>query len=76
MSEEKNTTASSEDAVVEKVVEKTTENKPKKEKALKGVFLLSPTGRFGLGYNAGEKASLPELQALELEEAGYFKLDK
>jgi hypothetical protein len=47
-----------------------------KEKKLKGVFILSPTGRFGLGYNVGEEASLGELQALELEEAGYFKLSK
>jgi len=50
--------------------------KAEKEKRLKGVFILSPTGRFNLGYNVGESASLPELQALELEEAGYFKLDK
>lgn len=55
-----------------------TSNSPKaeKEKLVKGVFVLSPTGRFNLAYNVGEKASLPELQALELEEAGYFKLDK
>lgn len=45
-----------------------------KEKTIKGIFLLSPTGRFGLGYNAGEEASLPELQARELDEAGYFKI--
>jgi hypothetical protein len=50
--------------------------KPVKEKQLKGIFLLSPTGRFGLAYSAGEKASLPELQATELEEAGYFRIDK
>lgn len=47
-----------------------------KEKLIKGKFVLSPTGRFGLAYNAGESASLPELQANELEEAGYFKFDK
>lgn len=47
-----------------------------KDKKLKGVFILSPTGRFGLGYNVGEEASLAELQALELEEAGYFRLSK
>ena len=47
-----------------------------KEKTVKGVFVLSPTGRFNLGYNAGEKASLPELQAIELEASGYFKIDK
>lgn len=47
-----------------------------KEKLIKGKFLLSPTGRFNLAYNAGESASLPELQAIELEEAGYFKFDK
>jgi NADH dehydrogenase/NADH:ubiquinone oxidoreductase subunit G len=50
--------------------------KEQKEKLVKGKFLLSPTGRYGLGYNEGEKASLPELQALELEEAGYFRIGK
>lgn len=49
--------------------------KTEKVKLVKGKFLLSPTGRFGLAYNAGEKASLPELQAKELDEAGYFKID-
>jgi hypothetical protein len=74
MSEEKDMTAPLEGAVIEKVVEKTTENKPKKEKTLKGTFILSPTGRFNLAYSVGEDASLPELQAKELEEAGYFKI--
>ena len=41
-------------------------------KLVKGKFLLSPTGKFSLAYNAGEEASLPELQANELKEAGYF----
>lgn len=50
--------------------------KAEKEKYLKGVFVVSPTGKYSLAYNVGESASLPELQALELEEAGYFKLDK
>ncbi|MGQ7945014.1 hypothetical protein [Flavobacterium sp. WC2509] len=50
--------------------------KAEKEKYLKGVFVVSPTGKYNLAYNVGESASLPELQALELEEAGYFKLDK
>jgi len=45
-------------------------------KTLKGKFIVSPTGKYNLGYNVGESASLPELQAKELEEAGYFKLDK
>jgi hypothetical protein len=79
MSETLDTTAYSEEAVVEKV-ETTTEAKATKtktkEKTLKGKFLVSPTGKFNLGYNAGEEASLPELQALELEEAGYFKIEK
>lgn len=50
--------------------------KAETEKRLKGVFVVSPTGKYNLAYNVGEPASLPELQALELEEAGYFKLDK
>jgi hypothetical protein len=76
MSEETNTTAPLEGAVIEKLVEKTTDKQAKKEKSVKGVFLLSPTGRFNLAYSAGEEASLPELQALELEEAGYFRIGK
>jgi hypothetical protein len=47
-----------------------------KEKFIKGIFLVSPTARFKLGYSAGEEGSLPELQAIELEEAGYFKFTK
>lgn len=39
-------------------------------------FLLSPTGKFSLGYNPGEEVSLPELQATELIEAGYAELVK
>lgn len=50
--------------------------KTEKEKSVKGKFLLSPTGLFGLAYNVGEEATLPELQAIELEEAGYFKIGK
>jgi hypothetical protein len=42
---------------------------------IKGVFLVSPTAVYKLAYSAGE-GSLPELQALELEEAGYFKPTK
>jgi hypothetical protein len=40
------------------------------------VFLVSPTAVYKLAYSAGEEGSLPELQALELEEAGYFKPTK
>lgn len=47
-----------------------------KEKLVKGVFILSPTARFKLGYSAGEEASLPELQAQELDDAGFFKISK
>lgn len=43
---------------------------------IKVKFLLSPTGVFNLGYNPGEEASLPELQATELIEAGYAELVK
>lgn len=45
-----------------------------KSKLVKGRFLLSPTGLYNLAYNVGEEASLPELQAKELDEAGYFKI--
>jgi hypothetical protein len=47
-----------------------------KVKLIKGVFLVSPTAVYKLAYSAGEEGSLPELQALELEEAGYFKPTK
>lgn len=47
-----------------------------KTKKLKVKFLLSPTGKFGLGYNIGEVASFPGIQAEELIEAGYAKLVK
>lgn len=47
-----------------------------KAKLVKGKFLLSPTGRYNLAYNVGEEASLPELQANELDESGYFKIGK
>jgi hypothetical protein len=47
-----------------------------KGKLIKGFFLVSPTGLYKLAYSAGEKAEIPELQALELEEAGYFKPTK
>ena len=50
--------------------------KPSKEELVKGKFLVSPTGRYNLAYNVGEEASLPKLQADELEEAGYFKPNK
>ena len=47
-----------------------------KEKLVKGVFVISPTGIYGLAYNVNEEASLPELQAKELEDAGFFKIGK
>jgi len=34
-------------------------------------FLLSPTGRFGLGYGVGEEAEFETKQAAELVESGY-----
>ncbi len=37
-------------------------------------FLVSPTGKFGLGYNVGEIGAINEFQATELIEAGYAKL--
>jgi len=36
-------------------------------------FLLSPTGLFGLGYNAGDTAFVDEAQAAEIVEAGYAR---
>lgn len=59
-----------------KAYEAATATKAVKTKLLKGKFILSPTGRFGLGYNVGEEAELPELQAKELDEAGYFEIEK
>ena len=47
-------------------------NKPKeKSKKVKVKFLLSPTGKFGLGYSAGEEGEFEEKQAAELVEAKY-----
>lgn len=39
-------------------------------------FLLSPTGKFGLGYSAGEEGEFNENQATELVEAGYAEYVK
>lgn len=71
MSETLNTPATQEVARVEKVATATG-----KEKSLKVEFLLSPTGKFSLGYNVGEKASFPTLQAQEMIDAGFAKLVK
>lgn len=71
MSKTLNTAASSEEVAVEKVATATG-----KEKSLKVEFLLSPTGKFNLGYNVGEKASFPTLQAQEMIDAGFAKLVK
>lgn len=71
MAETLNTAASSEEVAVEKVVKATA-----KEKSLKVKFLLSPTGKFNLGYNVGEKASFPTLQAQEMIDAGFAELVK
>lgn len=57
-------------------VVKTEKVKAEKQKLVKGKFLLSPTGRFGLAYNADEPAELEEKQAIELEDAGYFKINR
>lgn len=62
-------TATSEEVAVEKVVSAT-------GKKLKVKFLLSPTGKFSLGYNKDEEASFPKIQAEELIEAGYAELVK
>jgi hypothetical protein len=52
---------------------------PKTAKASKMVavkFLLSPTGKFGLGYSAGEVGEFEEKQATELVEAKYAEYVK
>ena len=36
-------------------------------------FLLSPTGRFGLGYSVGDEAPIETKQAAELVDAGYAR---
>jgi hypothetical protein len=74
MSENLDTAASSEEVAVEKVAI-ATETAPSGKK-LKVKFLLSPTGKFGLGYNVDEVASFPKIQATELIEAGYAELVK
>lgn len=39
-------------------------------------FLLSPTGKYNLGYNAGEVAEINENQAQELVDAKYAEFVK
>jgi hypothetical protein len=52
-------------------------NKPKeKSKMVKVKFLLSPTGKFGLAYSAGEVGEFEEKQAAELVEAKYAEYTK
>jgi len=45
--------------------------KEKKTTGKKIRFLLSPTGAFGLAYNAGDEAEIDTAQADELVDAGY-----
>jgi hypothetical protein len=45
-------------------------------KLIKVKFLLSPTGKFGLGYSAGEEGEFEEKQAAELVEAKYAEYVK
>lgn len=52
---------------------KTSEETPK---LIQVKFLVSPTGKFNLAYNEGEQASIPEPQAIELEELAYVKFVK
>lgn len=40
-------------------------------KTVKVKFLLSPTGRFNLGYSIGDVAELPALKAQEVIDAEY-----
>lgn len=62
----KETTDAELKASLEFVIKETTSTKTKKIK-----FLLSPTGKFNLAYNAGETAELLEEQANALIEAKY-----
>lgn len=39
-------------------------------------FVLSPTGRFGLGYNIGDEVPFSEEKAAELVESGYAEYVK
>ena len=39
-------------------------------------FILSPTGKFGLGYNPSEVGEFGAIQANELVDAGYAKFVK
>lgn len=41
-----------------------------KEKKLKIQFLVSPTAQYGLAYNAGDEAEIPEGQAREIVQNG------
>jgi hypothetical protein len=43
-------------------------------KEIEIVFLVSPTGKFGLAYNVGETCFINENQANELIDAGYAEL--
>ena len=62
------------DAALKLVETSNVQNFSKENNAvIKGVFLLSPTGRFNLAYNTGEEAELPKLQAEELKAAGFFQ---
>lgn len=48
----------------------------KSPKLVKVKFLLSPTAKFGLGYNPGEEGEFEEKQAAELVEAKYAEFVK
>lgn len=48
----------------------------KSPKLIKIRFLLSPTGRFGLGYHVGEEGEFEVKQAEELVESKYAEYVK
>lgn len=48
----------------------------KSPKLIKVKFLLSPTGKFDLGYHIGEIGEFEEKQAAELVEAKYAEYVK
>ena len=47
-----------------------------KEKLTKVKFLLSPTGKYNLGYNIGDVAKLPEVLADAVVEDKYAEFVK
>jgi hypothetical protein len=64
--------------MAKKLVEETQANEASAVKATANeveiLFIVSPTGKFGLAYNVGETCFINENQANELVDAGYAEL--